>query len=502
VRIAVTRAIWEADAMPEAPHVVVVGGGVSGLTAAHRLTGLGTAVTVLEPAETPGGKLRASAVAGVPVDAGAESVLARRPEALELFDELGLADQVVHPGRGAAAVYSRGRVRPLPKGQLMGVPGGFRELARSGVLSWQGTLRAGLDLVWPRTPVRGDVPVAAYVGVRMGAQVVDRLVEPLLGGVYAGRADRLSLDSTLPQIAPMARRDRSLMRAVHASLRGRGSAPTAAGPVFASLRGGMATLTGTLAERLGERVRAGTRARSLERLPQGWRVHLDAGEPIDCDGVLLACPAPEAARLLADHAPAAAAGLRGVEYASMALLTFAFPASAFPEPLTGTGFLVPAGEGLTIKAATYSTNKWPWMAEELAAANPGDDLVLLRCSIGRAGDRALERSDEELTAAALADLATVTGLTAPPVQTRVTRWTDGLPQYEVGHADRVERVRSAVHGHHGLGVCGAVYGGVGIPACIADAGREAARLAGTLQSNSHTLRGGDADGPNQQGVNP
>ncbi|KOX10080.1 protoporphyrinogen oxidase [Nocardiopsis sp. NRRL B-16309] len=488
--------------MPEAPHVVVVGGGVSGLTAAHRLTGLGTAVTVLEAAGTPGGKLHASAVAGVPVDAGAESVLARRPEALELFAELGLSDRIVHPGRGGAGIYSRGRIRPLPKGQLMGVPGSLRELARSGVLTWSGTLRAGLDLVWPRTPVRGDVPVGAYVGVRMGAQVVDRLVEPLLGGVYAGRADRLSLDSTLPQIAPMARRDRSLMRAVHTSLRGRGSAPTADGPVFASLRGGVATLTAALAERLGKDVRTGTRARSLERHARGWRVHLDDGEAFDCDGVLLACPAPEAARLLAGHAPAAADGLRGVEYAGMALLTFAFQASAFPEPLSGTGFLVPAGEGLTIKAATYSTNKWPWLAEELAAANPGDDLVVVRCSIGRAGDGALERSDEELTAAALADLAAVTGRTAPPVQTRLTRWAGGLPQYAVGHADRVERVRSAVHGLPGLGVCGAAYGGVGIPACIADAGREAAHLAGTLQTHSHTHRGGDADGPNRQGVNP
>ncbi|WP_117198094.1 FAD-dependent oxidoreductase, partial [Nocardiopsis sp. TNDT3] len=169
--------------MPEAPHVVVVGGGVSGLTAAHRLRGLGAAVTVVEASDAPGGKLRASPVAGVSVDAGAEAVLARRPEALDLFSELGLDDRVVHPGPGAAAVYSRGRVRPLPKGQLMGVPGDLRALARSGVLSGAGTLRAGLDLVLPRTPVRGDVSVADYVGARMGPEVVDRLVEPLLGGV-------------------------------------------------------------------------------------------------------------------------------------------------------------------------------------------------------------------------------------------------------------------------------------------------------------------------------
>ena len=488
--------------MAEAPHVVVVGGGVSGLTAAHRLAGRGFTTTVVETADVPGGKLRASRVAGVDVDAGAEAVLARRPEAVDLFRELGLEDRVVHPGPGGAAVYSRGRLRSLPKGQLMGVPGDLRALARSGVLSRAGTLRAGLDVVLPRTRVHGDVSVAAYVGSRMGHEVVDRLVEPLLGGVYAGRADRLSLDSTLPQIAPMARRDRSLLLAVRASLRGRGAAPTKPGPVFASLRGGVAGLVGELAERHSSSLRLGRRVRGLQRLPEGWRVHLDDDERIPCDAVLLACPASEASRLLAEHAPEASRELNGVEYADMALVTMALPASAFPEPLVGSGFLVPAGEGLTIKAATFSSNKWPWLAEELARANPGDELVVLRCSIGRFGeDRVLERSDEELTRVALRDLGTVTGMSGTPVQTRVTRWTGGLPQYTVGHAGLVERVRSDVARVPGLGVCGAVYGGVGIPACIADADQEVARLVGTLRTNTSTS-GGDDAGTNQQGVNP
>lgn len=489
--------------MPVAPHVVVVGGGISGLTAAHRLTALGAAVTVLEAADEPGGKLRASPVAGVPVDAGAEAVLARRPEALELFSELGLDEDVVHPGPGSAALYSRGRVRPLPKGQLMGVPGDLRALARSGVLSPAGTLRAGLDMVLPRTRVRTDVSVADYVGARMGHEVVDRLVEPLLGGVYAGRADRLSLESTLPQIAPMARRDRSLMRAVHASLRGRGAAPTRPGPVFASLRGGVAGLAQALADRYRDNLRVGSRVRALRREARGWRVELDSGERLSCDAVLLACPAPEAARLLTEHAPGASRELGRVEYASMALVTLALPASAFPEPLSGTGFLVPAGEGLTIKAATFSSNKWPWLAEELARAHPGEDLVVLRCSIGRFGEeRLLERTDEDLAAVAVRDLATVTGMSGTPSQARVTRWTDGLPQYSVGHAALVERVRADLARSPGLGVCGAAYGGVGVPACVADARREAERLADALSANSSTNGGDGAADANQQGVNP
>ena len=490
--------------MPEAPHVVVVGGGISGLTAAYRLNARGVTTTVLEAAEVPGGKLRASPIAGVSVDVGAEAVLARRPEALELFSELGLEEQVVHPGPGSAAIYSRGRLRSLPQGQLMGVPGDLRALARSGVLSPVGTLRAALDLVWPSTRTRSDVPVSTYVGVRMGRQVVERLVEPLLGGVYAGRAEELSLDSTLPQIAPMARSDRSLMKAVHHSLKGRGAAPTKAGPVFASLRGGVASVVDALATRQKD-LRTGVRARALGRTEKGWSVRLEGAqgaESIECDAVLLACPAPEAARLLAGLEPAAAHELDGIEYASMALVTFALPASAFPEPLSGSGFLVPAGEGPTIKAATFSSNKWPWLAQELDRVDPGADLVVLRCSIGRFRDVAvLNRSDEELASLALADLARVTGVEGSPVQTRVTRWVDGLPQYAVGHAGRVERIRTAVERHAGLGVCGAAYSGVGIPACIADAGRAAARLADAV--HEHTSRGAQsAEGTNQQGVNP
>ncbi len=499
-----THGIWEAGDMPEAPHVVVVGGGVSGLTAAHRLRGHGATVTVVEAAKRPGGKLLASPIAGVPVDAGAEAVLARRPEAISLFSELGLDDRVVHPGPGSPSVYSRGKLRSLPKGQLMGVPGDMIALARSGVLSWSGNVRAGLDLLLPRTPVRDDVPVAGYVGARMGSQVVDRLVEPLLGGVYAGRADRLSLDSALPQIAPLARQDRSLVRGVRAALNKRGPAPVNPGPVFASLRGGVATLIDTLAERCAEQLRTETRVRLLQRLPEGWRVHLDTAEQLDCDAVLLACPAPEAARLLDGHVPRAARELRGIEYADTALVTMALPVSAFPVPPTGTGFLVPKGEeGLTIKAATFSSNKWPWLAEALATANPGEDLMVLRCSIGRFGDGdVLERTDEELVESSLTDLTRVTGLTGSPVQTRVTRWDGGLPQYMVGHASRIDRVRNLLEPHPGLGVCGAAYGGVGVPACVADAGREAERLSAVFVNDSHAGSGNDAAGTNQQGANP
>ncbi|WP_241483270.1 protoporphyrinogen oxidase [Nocardiopsis halophila] len=469
--------------MQTRPHVAVVGGGLSGLTAAYRLARGGAGVTLLEAGERTGGKLESSPVAGVPVDAGAESVLARRPEALRLISELGLDDLVEHPAPGPARIYSRGRLRAFPAGQVMGVPGDLRALARSGVLSWGGTLRAALDLVLPRTPVGGDVPIGAYITARMGSEVVDRLVEPMLGGVYAGRTDRLSLDSALPQIAPVARTERSLVRGV-AALKRRQAAAAGDGPpapVFATLRGGLAVLVDALteqAEKHGADLRTRTPVRELRPGPEsGWVLDADGAGRVAADAVVLACPAPAASRLLSGAAPEAARELGGIDYASMAITTFAFRAADFPPELNGSGFLVSPREGLTIKAATFSSLKWPWLKEELDREHPGRDLVIVRCSVGRAGEeRVLERGDGELAEAALADLRTVCGLRGEPLERRVTRWEGGLPQYDTGHAARVRRARAALAAAPPLALCGAAYDGVGIPTCIASASGAAEEL--------------------------
>lgn len=478
--------------METKPHAVVVGGGVSGLTAAYRLAEAGHRVTVLEAAARIGGKLAVATVAGVPADIGAEAVLTRRPEALSLISELGLQERIAYPGTLASRVYSRGALRAFPEGHVMGVPGDLAALARSGVLSPAGVLRAARDLVWPGTPVSGDVPVATYIGMRLGSEVVDRLVEPLLGGVYAGRADRLSLDSTLPQIAPLARTERSLMAAARRVRKRAAAAPDGASqPVFATLRGGLGTLVDTLAAHPGVRVRTSAAVRELRRSGAGWRLAVGPAHDshgVDADAVVLACPAAPAARLLRGQVPRAAAELAGIEYASMAVVTLAYRASAFPEPPTGSGFLVPVVEDRVIKAVTFSSVKWPWLAEALSEAHPGAGMVLLRCSIGRIGGEAvLQRSDEELAALAAADLADICGLGEPPVDHRVTRWGGGLPQYAVGHAARIARLRSALAEHDGIAVCGAAYDGVGVPACVGSA-EEAAHLINrtTIRQRSHT----------------
>jgi protoporphyrinogen/coproporphyrinogen III oxidase len=453
------------------PSVVVVGGGISGLAAAFFLRGRGLDVTVLEGSPRIGGKLAVSDVAGIAVDEGAEALLARRPEGKDLIGAVGLADELVLPGTTAAGIWTRGRLRPLPKRQFLGVPADLGELESSGILSADGMARARDDLRLPATQRDGDVPVAGYVGARFGAELVDRLVDPLLGGVYAGRSEDLSFEATLSGLAQATRQHRSLTAAVASLLpapaRYPGQAPPA--PVFTTLAGGLGTLPAAVAADSGASVRTKAMARELAPTPDGWRLAVGpawAPEWVDADAVILAVPARPASRLLAGvaGAAAAAAALAEIPYASMAVVTMAYPRGSFPRPPERSGYLVPAVDGRAVKAVTFSSVKWP----HLRAGADGLDIV--RCSLGRVGEESLlQRDDAELAGLAAADLAAATGVSGAPAAVRVTRWGGGLPQYTVGHLDRVARIRAAAAGLPGLAVCGAFCDGVGIPACIASA---------------------------------
>lgn len=452
---------------------MVVGGGIAGLAAAWHLRqgGEHLRVTVLEGAPRVGGKLHATEVAGVAMDAGAEAMLARRPEGRELARMVGLGEELRLPGTTQAAILTRGALRPMPKGHVMGVPSDLLALSRSGILSPGGLARAALDRILPATRVSTDVSVAAYIRARMGGEVVDRLVEPLLGGVYAGRTERLSLDATMPRIAIAARSERSLLAAAGEIA---ADAPKDAGPVFTTLRGGMGSLPEAVAAASGAEIRTGVMVRELRRTEGGWRLvtgPVPAPEIVEADAVIIAVPAPAASRLLAEELPQAAAELVRIEYAGMAIVTLAYPREAFPRPPSGSGYLVPAVDGRPIKAATFSSVKWPHLAEQ----DPG--LVLLRCSIGRLGEEAvLQRDDAELVALAMAEMVEVMGVRGLPRDSRVTRWGGSLPQYEVGHLDRVARIRAAAAASPGLALCGAAYDGLGIPACVSTARTAAARI--------------------------
>lgn len=434
---------------------------MAGLAAAHELATAGVEVVVLEGSDRLGGKLRLGEVGGLTLDLGAESILARRPEGLDLIHAVGLDDRVVHPATITASIWTHGALRTMPP-TVMGIPADPAALVASGIA----------DMPDPRIlPAPDeDISVAEFVTARLGRDVLDRLVEPLLGGVYAGHTDQLSLRATTPQIAALGD-DLLTAAAEHRA------AATATGPVFAGLVGGVGQLPAAVAATPGIEVRLDATVRAVGRTPEGWRLSVGPTtdvEVVDVDAVIIAAPAPAAARLLAEEAPDAAFALAAIDYASMAIVTFVLDDAVVPE---GSGFLVPPVDGTFIKAATVSSSKWGWIGES--------GRTVIRTSVGRAGETTLlQHDDADLAARALADLRAAFGSLPDPTDRVVQRWGGGLPQYDVGHLDRVETVERSVAGVPGLEVCGAAYRGVGIPAVIGS-GRAAARRlldAGTIDS--------------------
>ncbi len=449
-------------------RLVVVGAGITGLTAAFewRQRRPDDEIVVLEAGDRVGGKLDRVELAGHWYDTGPEAMLARVPEAVQLVERLGLADRLVAPATTQAAVVLPDGRHPLPAGTVLGVPASADGLA--GILTADGVARVAAEAGLPPLTLdgdlsRNDVAVGALLRERLGDEVVDRLVEPLLGGVYAGRADELSLVATMPQLAAHLPTAGSVLGAAAAARdAGARSRFDTDAPVFITVADGIGSLPAALVAASGADVRLRTPAHGLARTATGFELSVgraNAPERLTADAVLVTAPAPKAARLLAGVAPRAAEPLQGIPYASMAVVAMAFPAQ---EVAAGSGLLVPPVTGRLVKGVTVSSRKWPHLA--------GGHL-LVRSSVGRFRDeRELQRDDDDLAAAVVADVADLLQLSRPePVATRVVRWGGGLPQYLVGHQGRVDAVRAAVSEVPGLAVAGAAFRGVGVPACIRDA---------------------------------
>ncbi len=452
---------------------VVVGAGISGLATAYflqRELGPDATVRVLEAGPEIGGKVRTRLLAGLPVDTGPDAFLSRAPELRELVVDLGLADSVVEPLGGGAYIWSRGRLRPLPPGMAFGLPERLLPLLRSGLLTPWATVRASLDLVLPPTRTTADPTVAELVRPRFGAGVYDQLVAPLLGGVHAGDAAQLSARSAVPEVAAMAGSGRSMYLAMRRRRAAAAPPPPGQRPPapLVSLTGGLSTLTAALADRVHVDTHAAVR--SIERLPDGgYRVTTDAAE-YDAARVVLATPAYVSAGLLSDLAPTAAGTLTEIPYVDVANVTLAFRPRDVPDLPPGTGFLVPPSARELVVGCTWLTQKWPGLA--------GHDVVLVKTMVGRTGDNRWEAmSDEELVAGVRDGLARILGLTADPVDRLVQRWPAAMPQYVVGHADRLTRLDAALAHLPGVVVTGAAYRGVGLAGCVAQAKATALALA-------------------------
>lgn len=435
----------------------IVGGGITGLTVAYRAVQAGHEVTLWEADERLGGKLHTAELAGHPHDVGADAFLARQPHAERLARELGLGAELVEPAASKVWLWVDGGLRPLPEATFFGIPTSARALARAGVVSRRSVVRTALEPLRPGTGVTGPVSVAEVVERRLGAEIVDRLVEPLLGGVYAGRADQLDAAATIPPLAALAESGGSLTKGLATVRR----AATGSGPVFRTVTGGLTRLIGALHEALpADTVRLGAPVDALRPTGAGWVVSADGDTEVD--EVALTVPAHVGARLLTDVAPTLAEELSGIPYASVAVVSLAYPAASADRLPEGSGMLVPRSEGRLVKAVTWSSRKWPHV--------PADPFVL-RASVGRIDDdRALTLDHDQLVATVVDELATALGLTEQPVDVRVTRWPDALPQYAVGHLARLRRIRdAAVTEAAGLHLAGAAYSGVGIAHCVRQA---------------------------------
>jgi oxygen-dependent protoporphyrinogen oxidase len=468
--------------------VVVVGGGIAGLTAALELAEGGAAVTVVEADHHFGGKIATSRVDGLIVEAGADSFLSSKPAGLALCERLGITDRLVNANGDdrRTFVWSRGRLRELPEGLVLGSPARAWSLLRSGLLSPRGAARLVADLAVPRRDTGpGGVPeetVAQFFTRRLGNEAYTRVVEPLLAGIHAGDATRLSLPATFPRFVEMERDHGGLVRAALVGRlpdllhRRRNVAPAracpAAGPAlpagrtpFVSFRTGMSELIESLVARLeslGVELRRAQAVAAIRAVDGGYEIVLGDGSARPADAVVLATPAPVSAGLLRDLCPAAATLLEEIQHASTATVSLAYRRDDVGRPPAGYGFVVPRAEGRHLLAGTWGSGKWPGRA-------PAGQVVV-RGYVGGVGREAvLEADDDGLVHLVRAELGALAGIRGTPVHCEVHRYPAGMPQYTVGHLSRVERIRSALRLCPGLAVTGAAYGGVGIPDCIRDA---------------------------------
>ena len=472
-----------------APRVAVVGGGIAGLVAAYRLTrpdgDLGAPpleVRLFERGASPGGVVRTADLDGMPVEEGPDSFVVRKPWAVDLCRELGLGDGLIHPGASGALVWARGSLVPYPPGSAFGVPPDAESLLRWPGMSVRGRLRALTDLWRParRRDADPDESLQSLLTRRLGAECANVLVGPLLAGVNSGDPARLSVRATFPELAGWERSFGSLIRGSKAARRAAAGGGGQPRPMFATVRGGLSRLPDALVQAIGAgSIEVRSEVKRIDRPREGgFVILLDGsrdGSQVEADAVVVAAPSPAASTLLAGVNAIAAAGLSEIAYGSAAVVSMVYgPGSTALLP-DATGFIVPAGATVaggrpaTITACTWLSRKWPDPAF--------GDRAVIRAFAGRAGDEsALDLPDDELVAALVKDIEAISPLGDVPDTWSVARWPKSMPQYELGHLDRVARIEDALAATPGLFVTGSAYGGVGLADVVRHAGDTAERV--------------------------
>lgn len=468
------------------PRIAVVGAGIAGLATAHRLVELSREhqrrerqkpieLMLLEAGRRLGGAIGTERTDGFVIESGPDSFISEKPWALDLCKRIGFTRRLVRTRDEHRRTYvvHGGKLHALPDGFLLLAPTQLWPLIASRLFSWPGKLRMALDLVLPRGPERRDESLGAFVTRRLGRQALERVAQPLVGGIYTADPDDLSLAATMPRFLEMERKSRSVIWAMWTAQWRMAAATGGAGrttngratsgarwSLFVSVDDGMQSLIDALAQRLPEGVvRLGSAVASLRREELGWKIFTSEGRVIGADAVVLATPAHQSARLVADLDPKLADELRGIPYASSATVSLAYREDQIPCGLDGFGFVVPLVEARSIVACTYSSMKYPGRAPEGHA--------LLRAFVGGAMQQSLfEQDDAAMVESVRRELRELLGITSEPLLTRVHRHPQAMPQYRVGHLDRMARIDAALAQHAGLAVAGNAYRGVGIPDCV------------------------------------
>ncbi|RMF93674.1 MAG: protoporphyrinogen oxidase [Nitrospinota bacterium] len=473
-------------------HVVVIGGGISGLTACYRLVteaqqrGIPLQVTLLEASERVGGVIKTSRQDGFLIEHGPDAFLSTKPRARALCEELGLADQLIgtNPQQRQSFVLCQGKLQPVPEGFYMMAPASFWPFVTTPIFSWRGKLRMALDLVIPPRRDGADESLEQFVKRRLGEEAFTRMAQPMVAGVYTADPRHLSLKATMPQFLEMEQQYGSLIRALLHRKKAAQRTPTGtSGPrysLFLTLQTGMQTLTDTLAARLpAGTIRCKAEVQQVERLAPSrqWRIVLRRGEEMRADALCIALPALQAATLVKTIDPELADLLAAIPYASSATLNFAFRRQEVTHPLNGMGFVVPLVEGRSLLACSFSSVKF--------AGRAPADHVLLRAFVGGALQPHLfEQPESALVEQVLRDLRELLGIRAEPIHAVVSRHLKAMPQYHVGHLERVEHITARLRSLPGLALVGNAYRGIGVPDCIQSAEQGASQLLDYLTARS------------------
>ncbi|MHC4606729.1 MAG: protoporphyrinogen oxidase [Planctomycetota bacterium] len=445
--------------------VVVIGGGISGLTAAYRLESAGAEVTLVEKDARLGGTIRTCREKDFVIEGGPDSFFTQKPWGLQLCRELGMQDRLTPMSRTGYYIYSGNRLHEGPLGMRLGIPTRIRPVLTTKLLSFRARLRMLMERFASSRSNGADESIASFMMRHFGREVMEKLMEPLMGGIYVAPADRLSIRATFPRLVELEREYGSLIKAFLSEARKRKRARAAKragdgrpqGP-FLTLRGGMAELVEGVASRLKRtRILTGKGIRGIE---PGCRVHLSDGT-LEADRLLLAVPGPAASELVREFAPELADAIGRIPVVGSATVSLGYRESSFPGPLDGTGFVIPRAERCRVLACTWSSRKFP------GRAPPGH--VLLRCFFGGADDQAaMSLDDDRLIRIARGELAAILGVWDEPVVAKVFRWPTANPIYEVGHAERIRAVEKLCP--PGLHLTGGAFRGIGIPECVRDAG--------------------------------